>query len=255
MVRQSAANCGNPQCPRMRSWDWCNASVLPLAILGLHARLARWFARVRRSHSIAVALMHGHNVPRSGILPGAVAPFFDCFRLVFAHRGYAMCRFLTSLLLAGLLQAPSGSAAEVPRLAGRVNDYADILPSSDRAYLERILSAYEAETTHQVAVLTVRSLHGESIEAFSLRVTNAWGLGQKGLNNGVLVTLAPAEHAVRIELGTGMSRYVSDAEAKRIIDETMVPAFRVGDMKGGLRRGVDRLLQACRAYKVSRRAQ
>ncbi len=151
-----------------------------------------------------------------------------------------------------LLRSPNANPGEVPQLAGRVNDYANVLSIEERADLEKILRAYEAETTHQIAVLTVQSLHGESIEDFSLKVANAWGLGQKGLDNGVLVTLAPEEHAVRIELGAGMNKYVSDAEAKRIIDETMLPAFRVGDMRGGLRRGVDQLLEVCRAYKIAK---
>jgi uncharacterized protein len=111
---------------------------------------------------------------------------------------------------------------------------------------------YERETTHQVVVLTVKSLGGESIESVSLRVTNVWALGRKGLDNGVLVTLAPAEHQVRIKLGTGMNRYVSNAAAKAIIEETMLPTFRAGDIRRGLRRGVERLLEACRAYKVAK---
>jgi uncharacterized protein len=157
--------------------------------------------------------------------------------------------------MALVLLVSVANAAEVPRLVGLVNDYAHVLPAAERADLEKALRAYEAQTTHQVAVLTVQSLHGESIEDFSLRVASAWGLGQKGLDNGVLVTLAPDERAVRIELGRGMNKYVSDGTAKRIIDETMIPAFRVGDMKGGLRKGVERLLEACRAYKISKQPQ
>ena len=164
-----------------------------------------------------------------------------------------MNRLLSLVFVVLLLGSPFANAGEVPQLAGRVSDYANVLSVEERADLEKILRAYEAETTHQIAILTVQSLHGESIEDFSLRVATAWGLGQKGLDNGVLVTLAPEEDAVRIELGTGMSKYVSDADAKRIIDETMIPAFRMGDMKGGLRRGVDQLLEVCRAYKIAKR--
>lgn len=158
---------------------------------------------------------------------------------------------LVALLLYGCIR-PVAYAAEVPVHAGRVNDYANVLPSGDRIELEKSLAAYEVETTHQVAVLTVPSLHGESINSFSLRVARAWGLGKKGLDNGVLVTLAPSEYEVRIELGTGMTKYVSNAAAQRILDETMFPAFRAGDLKGGLRRGIERLLELCRAYKVTR---
>jgi hypothetical protein len=97
-------------------------------------------------------------------------------------------------------------------------------------------------------VLTVRSLEGESIESFSLRVARAWALGQKGLNNGVLLTVAPNERKVRIELGKGMSRYVSDAQAQEIISD-MLRSFRAGDIGRGVQLGVTQLMKACRAYK------
>jgi uncharacterized protein len=161
-------------------------------------------------------------------------------------------QLLSLVFVVLLLGSPFANAGEVPQLVGRVSDYANVLSVEERADLEKTLRAYETETTHQIAVLTVQSLRGESIEDLSSRVANAWGLGQKGLDNGVLVTLAPAERAVRIELGTGMSKYVSDDEAKRIIDETMIPAFRTGDIKGGLRRGVVQLREVCRAYKIAK---
>ena len=148
----------------------------------------------------------------------------------------------------------AGEAAEIPRFSSWVNDYAGVLTSKDRAALEETLAAYENETTHQIAILTVASLEDESIESFSLKVANAWGLGHKRIDNGVLITLAMSEHAVRIELGTGMNRYVSNSDARGIVDSTMLPAFRRGDIAGGLKRGVERLLEACRAYKVPKPA-
>jgi uncharacterized membrane protein YgcG len=91
--------------------------------------------------------------------------------------------------------------------------------------ISRMLSMYEDETSHQLAVLTVRSLDGESLESFSLRVANAWGLGQKGVDNGILVTLAPRERVARIELGLGFGPFISDAKTKEILNQSMIPAF------------------------------
>lgn len=81
----------------------------------------------------------------------------------------------TTLLLIGV-----ANAADVPKLQGRVNDYAGVLQRKTRTDLESRLARYERETTHQIAVLTVPSLGGEPIEAFSLRVANAWALGRRG---------------------------------------------------------------------------
>jgi uncharacterized protein len=141
------------------------------------------------------------------------------------------------------------SEGDVPKLEGRVNDYAKILTSQEREALNATLAQYEIETTHQIVVLTVPSLDGEAIDTFSLRVANTWKLGRKGLDNGVLVTVAPTERRVRIELGIGMNRFVSDADAKRIIEETMAPEFRAGHFGKGITLGVERLMAECRAYK------
>ncbi len=160
----------------------------------------------------------------------------------------ALKRLLMGVLCCTLLAA-AASPNEVPALGGRVNDYAAILTPGVRAELENRLKGYEAETTHQIAVLTIPTLGGERIEVFSLRVANAWHLGREHLDNGVLVTIAPSERRVRIEIGTGMNRYVSDDDAKAVIEE-MIPHFRVKDYDGGLRAGLDRLLDLCRRYRV-----
>jgi hypothetical protein len=105
------------------------------------------------------------------------------------------------ILALALLYTSVAISADVPTLRGRVDDYAGLLQPQVREQLESRLARYEQETTHQIAILTVPSLHGESIEAFSRRVANTWALGRKGLDNGVLVTVAPTERSVRIELG------------------------------------------------------
>lgn len=138
----------------------------------------------------------------------------------------------------------------VPPLEGRVTDLADVLSPAERDRLERMLAGYEEETSHQIAVLLVSTLAGEDIDAFSLRVANTWGLGQKGIDNGVLVTLAMKERAVRIELGFGMEKYISNETAKSIIDGVMLPAFRKGDYAGGLEAGLEQLMGLGRRFVV-----
>src|SRR5208282_4066747 len=111
---------------------------------------------------------------------------------------------------------------------------ANILRKSDQERLSDMLRKYQSETHHQVAVLTIPGLKGEAIETFSLRVANAWGLGLKHIDNGILVTLAMKEKMVRIELGKGMKRFISDADAKLIVDTEMTPAFAKGNFSLGL---------------------
>jgi uncharacterized protein len=161
-----------------------------------------------------------------------------------------MFKVLLSAVL--LLLLPLGAEAGVPAYKGRVNDYAAILDAKQRASLEKRLREYEKETRHQIAVLTVVSLEGESIESYSLRVANAWALGRKGLDNGVLLTVAPRERKVRIELGKKMSLYVSNVQAQGVIDDMLV-SFRAGDLEGGVLVGVNRLMEVCRAYKLRKK--
>lgn len=97
-----------------------------------------------------------------------------------------------------------------------------------------MLRSYEEETSHQIAILIIPTLSSENIESFSLRVANSWGLGQKDINNGILVTLAMKEKKFRIELGLGMARFISDATAQAIINNSMFPAFRKSDYAAGL---------------------
>ena len=114
-----------------------------------------------------------------------------------------------------------------------------------------MLEGYEQETSHQLAVLVITTLSEESIDSFSLRVANVWGLGQKGLNNGILVTLAIKERRVRIALGFGMEKYITNAMAQSIINNAMVPAFRKGDYLGGLQAGLELLMKQGRQFVVT----
>ena len=138
----------------------------------------------------------------------------------------------------------------VPQLNGRVNDSAGVLTVTDRQRITGTLEQYERETHHQIAVLMIASLGGEKIEALSLRTANAWRLGNKGLDDGILVTLAMKERRARIEVGKGMQRFISDADAKRILDTEMTPLFSRGDIAGGLERGLEQLMDEGRRFVV-----
>ena len=140
------------------------------------------------------------------------------------------------LLLVGA--AISALAAEVPYLTGRITDNAEILSPAARERLSSQLKAHEAATTNQIAVLTVPSLDGDSIEEFAVQVFESWKLGQKGKDNGVLVVVAPTERRMRIEVGYGLEGTLTDLAASRIIRDQMTPRFKAGDFDGGVEQGV-----------------
>ncbi len=151
---------------------------------------------------------------------------------------------LATVLLTTILAGPVPAQQAVPALTGRVVDEAGILSAATRQTLSTLLSAHEAATTNQVAVLTVSSLDGETIEAFSLRVAEAWGLGTAENDNGVLLTVAVADRKMRIEVGYGLEGPLPDAVAGRIIRNEIAPHFRQGDYDAGVLAGVQSILGA-----------
>ena len=159
-------------------------------------------------------------------------------------------RFAFILLFVGSLWLPLSAPGQVPNPTGRVTDQAAVLSAEDNLLLEQMLANYERETTHQVGVLTVPTLAGEPIEAFSLRTAKAWALGRKGISNGILVVLATTERKVRIELGVGFERYISNAKANEIIRTQMLPAFREKEYSKGLEQGLRELMKQGRAFVV-----
>ncbi len=125
----------------------------------------------------------------------------------------------------------------VPPLTGPVVDTAGLLDAGARqrlAGLARSARARQDGQGVQLQYLLVRSLQGESIEDFSIRVAEAWKIGSKGKDNGVLITLAVEDRAYRIEVGGGLEGEIPDALARRIGDQIMRPAFRAGRFGEGL---------------------
>jgi len=150
---------------------------------------------------------------------------------------------LRNALLAALLLATAiASAAEVPFLTGRVTDNADVLSEDTRGSLTALLKAHEDSTGNQIAVLTIPTLDGEGIEEYALRVFEAWKLGQKGKDNGILVVVVPNDRRMRIEVGYGLEGTLTDSLAGSIIRNVMTPRFKEGDYNSGVEAGVKAIL-------------
>lgn len=153
-----------------------------------------------------------------------------------------------SLLLAPLLalmlamQAQAQALKPVPPLRARVTDEAGMLTADQRQRLENVLADYEQRTGSQIAVLLVKSTEPEAIEQYSIRVTDAWKLGRKGVDDGVLLLVArdnpKALRRLRIEAGRGVQGVLTDAQSKRILQDTIAPHFQQNDYYGGLVAGV-----------------
>ncbi|NJC88801.1 MAG: TPM domain-containing protein, partial [Desulfuromonas sp.] len=155
-----------------------------------------------------------------------------------------LATFLSAVLL---LTAGSALAAPaIPKARGYVNDTAGLLSPGARGEIENFLAGFERSDSTQIAVLTVPSLEGEDLEGYSVRVAQAWGIGQKGKDNGALLLVAKEERAVRIEVGYGLEDRLTDLLAGRIVDQEIVPRFKAGDFDGGIKAGVQAMVDATR---------
>jgi uncharacterized protein len=158
-----------------------------------------------------------------------------------------MGRWLAAI--AWLCLALPGWAAELlplPPLTARVTDLTGTLAAGQVASLEASLAAIEAEKGAQVAILLLPTTRPETIEDFGIRLAEAWKVGRRGVNDGVIVVVAKDDRKMRIEVGYGLEGAIPDALAKRIVAETMAPRFRQGDFAGGLEAAVADLAKLIR---------
>ncbi|MEM9085776.1 MAG: TPM domain-containing protein [Pseudomonadota bacterium] len=136
------------------------------------------------------------------------------------------------------------SPAPAIELAGRVTDQASILSEDQSATISRKLEQLEASTQHQVVVATVSSLGGREIKPYTTELANAWGIGRREVDDGVVVLIAPNERKVRIAVGYGLETTLTDQLCAEIIEDAMLPNFREGDYFSGIDAGIDALIAA-----------
>ena len=122
-----------------------------------------------------------------------------------------------------LLFPVAGYPLDVPPLSSRVNDSAGMLSAGARQRLEAELAAFERDESTQIVLLTIPSLEGEPVEQFGIKVAEAWRIGRKGIDNGVILLLARQERKVRIEVGRGLEGRLTDLVSGRIIRNEISP--------------------------------
>lgn len=156
----------------------------------------------------------------------------------------ALTLMVSSLVAVAALLAPSLALGQTfPALSGRVVDAANIIPDDVEARLNQKLEALETQSQRQLVVATLPSLEGYEISDYGYRLGRAWGLGDKGRNDGAILIVAPADRKLRIEVGYGLEPILTDGLSSLIINQTIVPRFKTGDMPGGIEVGTDALIK------------
>lgn len=164
------------------------------------------------------------------------------------HPVFSFLLLLTAVLYFGMSLTPA--VADVPPLTSRVNDYAAMLSKDTIRSLEDQLENFERSDSTQIAILTIDSLQGDSIEDFSIRVAEAWKLGRKEHDNGALLIISKNDRKIRIEVGYGLEGRLTDLLAGRIIDNIISPAFKQGQFDQGVQDGVQAMISATQGEYV-----
>ncbi len=161
------------------------------------------------------------------------------------HMGWRLFCLLSLGLL--LLGSPNpAKALEVPKYQGYITDLAGMISPTERQKLEQTLLAFDQSDSTQIAVLTIPSLEGDALEDFSIRTVEAWKIGQKSKDNGVLLLVSKGDRKVRIEVGRGLEGVLTDLLAGRIVDQVITPRFKAGQLDKGFDAGISAIISATR---------
>lgn len=157
---------------------------------------------------------------------------------------------LISFLLTNIIWAQS-DFPPVPNPPSLVNDFSNTLTTNEKDRLERKLLAYNDSTSSQVTIVMIRSLGPYDISDYAFQLGDKWGIGQKDRDNGVLILAAMEDRKVFIATGYGMEGAIPDILAKRIVEQLIVPNFKMGKYYEGLDKSTDMIFKlASGEYKA-----
>jgi uncharacterized protein len=144
--------------------------------------------------------------------------------------------------LFALISGQQAYAQSFPALSGRVVDEANLLDAAQEEALTAKLQNLEQTTSRQFVVVTLNDLKGYDIADYGYRLGRHWAIGQKEIDNGLLLIVAPNQRKVRFEVGYGLEPVMTDAMSHYIIQESIIPKFKEKDFAGGIDAGVDRAI-------------
>ena len=133
----------------------------------------------------------------------------------------------------------------LPQPRGYVNDFENLFSDEEERLLHNLIKDFEKRTTIQIALITIDTsmTTADSLAAWTLRIANNWGVGQKNKNNGVTIGISAGYRQIRIQNGYGIEKILSDAETKMIIDTAFLPRFQEANYFKGTYTGVLALMK------------
>lgn len=147
---------------------------------------------------------------------------------------------MIAVLLVAAVNICAFAKMDIPSATDRffINDYADVIDSETENYIYEKGREYNANGGPQIAVLTIDSINGNSVEDFSIETAREWGIGDKDADNGVLILLVMDSRDIRIEVGYGLEGVLNDGKCGRFI-RNAVDMLSEGDYSGGIKQIYD----------------
>ncbi len=134
-----------------------------------------------------------------------------------------------------------------PEPSNWVNDFEDILTEEEEKTLNEIVNRYQDVTTREIAIVTIETYEPyDDIQTYGGDLLNAWGIGVKDVNNGLLILVSKSSRKTSISTGYGTEKVLSDQICKEIIDEEMIPAFAKGEYYLGVSNGLKKAIELWR---------
>ncbi|HCS4994277.1 TPA: YgcG family protein [Escherichia coli] len=147
---------------------------------------------------------------------------------------------MKNLILLLVLICSSAFAVQVPvpEFAKYINDLTGTLTREEVSTLTSQIKTLTQKSHAQLIVLVVETTGDETIEQYATRVFERWQPGHKNLDDGILLVVARQDHTVHIEIGYGLEGILTDAQSGQIIRNSIIPAFKKGDLAVGLQQGI-----------------
>ena len=136
---------------------------------------------------------------------------------------------------------------------GFVNDYAKLVGETEQAKLEAKIVGINDSTGIQFAILTLQSLDNYTAKEVAEGVANFWGVGQKDIDNGILILASVRERAIHVALGEGTDDYVTDEYIKTLIKQVVKPAFQKGEYARGIHDAIEKIYMQLSGTDLDRR--
>ncbi len=165
------------------------------------------------------------------------------------HSRYLRSLPISLILYLCLLSGSALGAISLPKPEGWVTDRAGLLDPSTKGRLEQLLTEVARKSGVEIAVVTLPTLEGATVEEAAVGLFQAWGIGKKGKDEGLLLLVAPKERRIRIEVGYGLEGTIPDGLAGEIIRETITPRFRQGRFPEGIEAGVRQIIETIATQK------